>query len=283
MSPGANRSVLLAERTWQEAADLVKEDRLVIVPVGSTEAHGPHLPLDTDTHQADTVARRLAERVDGVVAPVLPYGYAEMWMSFPGTITLTHETFQTVLVEVCGSLLRHGFRRLMILNGHRPNGTSVDVAARRVVDLAPPDRAVEVTALSYWEPSAAELHALRKSELGGMGHACELETSFQLAERPHLVHMERLKGVHAPLVAWDLVGPGEPARTYLPWPRASTTRRAAKHSAIFGDPHSASAESGAVFLDTIVEGLARLVERLQSGAGGSYSERSGATEASPRA
>jgi creatinine amidohydrolase len=272
MPPETNESVLLAEHTWQEAAEFVKQDRLVIVPVGSTEAHGPHLPLDTDTHQGDTVARRLAERVDAVVAPALPYGYAEMWMSFPGTITLTHSTFQTVLVEVCGSLLRHGFRRVMILNAHRPNGTAVDVAARRVVDLAQQDRPVQVTALSYWEPSAGELHALRKSELGGMGHACELETSFQLAERPHLVHMERLDGVHAPLVAWDLVGPSEPTRTYEPWPKASTTRRAAKHAAIFGDPHSASAESGAVFLDTIVDGLVRLVERLESGGGGTYSE-----------
>ena len=61
----------------------------MIVPAGSTEAHGPHMPLDTDTHQADTVARLLAERVDALVAPALPYGYAEMWMGFPGTITLS--------------------------------------------------------------------------------------------------------------------------------------------------------------------------------------------------
>lgn len=270
------RSVLLAEGTWKEASELVQEDRLVIVPVGSTEAHGPHLPLDTDTHQAETVACRLAERIDAVVAPVLPYGYAEMWMSFPGTITLTHETFQTVVVEVCGSLLRHGFRRLMVLNAHRPNGTSVDVAARRVVDLADADRPVQVTALSYWEASAPELHAIRRSEVGGMGHACELETSFQLAERPHLVHMERLEGVHTPLVAWDLVAPVDPVRTYEPWPETSTTRHGTEHSAVFGDPRSASAESGAAFLETIVTGLVRLVERLEAGAGGSYSERADA-------
>jgi hypothetical protein len=111
-------------------------------------------------------------------------------------------------------LIRGGFRRVMILNGHRPNGTAVDVAARRVVDEHGGARPVEITALSYWEPSAAELHALRRSKVGGMGHACELETSFQLARRPHLVHMERLDGVHTPLVGWDLVAPVEPTRTY---------------------------------------------------------------------
>jgi creatinine amidohydrolase len=268
VSESSTVDVLLAHRTWQEAEALADADRLVIVPAGSTEAHGPHMPLDTDTHQADTVARLLAERVSAVVAPALPYGYAEMWMGFPGTITLSPETFQTVLAEVCGSLVRGGFRRIMILNGHRPNGTSVDVAARRVVDEHGSDRPVQITALSYWEPSAAELHALRRSVVGGMGHACELETSFQLAQRPHLVHLERLEGVHTPLVGWDLVAPVEPARTYEAWPSA-----AEDDVAVFGDPRSASPESGEAFLEAIVTGLVRLVERLEAGEGASYGER----------
>lgn len=260
--------MLLAQRTWQEAKALADEDRLVILPVGSTEAHGPHMPLDTDTHQAATVARLLAERVGAVVAPALPYGYAEMWMGFPGTVTLSIETFQTVLAEVCGSLVRGGFRRLMILNGHRPNGTAVDVAARRVVDEHGDRRPVQVTALSYWEPSASELHALRRSPVGGMGHACELETSFQLAHRPHLVHMERLEGVHTPLVGWDLVAPVEPSRTYEAWPSA-----ASGDVAVFGDPRAASAASGEAFLEAIVAGLVSLVERLEAGGATTYGER----------
>lgn len=268
MSESSTDGVLLAQRTWREAKTLAKEDRLVILPTGSTEAHGPHMPLDTDTHQADTVARLLAERVGALVAPALPYGYAEMWMGFPGTITLSPETFQTVLAEVCGSLIRGGFRRVMILNGHRPNGTSVDVAARRVIDEHGCARPVEITALSYWEPSAAELHALRRSRVGGMGHACELETSFQLARRPHLVHMERLDGVHTPLVGWDLVAPVEPSRTYQTWPTA-----AADDVAVFGDPRSASAESGEAFLEAIVVGLVRLVKDLEAGEAISYGER----------
>ena len=100
----------------------------------------------------------------------------------------------------------------MILNGHRPNGTAVDVAARRVVDEHGHRHPVQITALSYWEPSAAELHALRRSKVGGMGHACELETSFQLAHRPQLVHMERLEGVHTPLVG----GTWSPGRALAP-------------------------------------------------------------------
>lgn len=254
--------------TWEEARAAVAQNRLVIVPIGSTEAHGPHLPLDVDTHQADHVATCLAERVGAVVAPVLPFSYAQTWMGFPGTISLTAETFQQVLVEVAQSLVHHGFRRIMLLNGHRPNGTSVDVAARRVIDGLAPDVELQLSALSYWEPGAARVHSLRRSRVGGMGHACELETSFQLATRPELVHMERLDGIHAPLVGWDLVAPGEPARTYEQWPAAS-----ASHVAIFGDPSVASAESGERFLEAVVDGLEELVRRLESGVGGSYAER----------
>jgi creatinine amidohydrolase len=260
--------VRLAEMTWQEAREAIAENRLVIVPVGSTEAHGPHLPLDVDTHQAGHVAALLAERVGAVVAPTLPFSYAVTWMAFPGTISLSAPTFQQVLVEVVQSLAAHGFRRIMVLNAHRPNGTSVDVAARRVVDALAPDAELQVSAISYWEPGAARVHALRRSRVGGMGHACEFETSFQLATRPQLVHMERLAGVHAPLVGWDLVAPGEPARTYEPWPAPS-----AAHPAIFGDPAVASAESGRAFLDAVVDGLVDFVRRLEAGAGGSYAER----------
>ena len=106
--------------TWQEAGRAAQDNVRVIIPTGATEAHGQHLPLDVDTHQAAAVATRLAERTGALVAPALPYGYSTMWMGFPGTITLSSETFQQVLVEVCTSLVRHGFYRVILLNGHRP-------------------------------------------------------------------------------------------------------------------------------------------------------------------
>jgi creatinine amidohydrolase len=263
----------LAEMTWEEAAEAAGAGRLAILPVGSTEAHGPHLPLDVDTHQAGHVAALVAEEVDAVVAPTLPYGYASTWMNFPGTVSLSAETFQQVVVETVGSLVQHGFRRVMILNAHRPNGTSIDVAARRVVDALPAGSDAEITALSYWEPGAAAVHALRRSAVGGMGHACEFETSFQLATRPELVHMDRLDGVNPPLVGWDLVAPGEPSRTYGKWPAPS-----ADHPAIFGDPTVASAESGRAFLDAVVHGLVSLIGELQAGRAGSYAQREPAGE-----
>jgi creatinine amidohydrolase len=234
----------LAHLTWPEARELIADDPLVILPVGSTEAHGPHLPLDVDSHQVGHVAELVAERTNSLVAPTLPYGYATMWMAY------------------------HGFRRVMILNGHRPNATSVDVAARRVMDSQPPDSPAKVTAVSYWEPGALRVHDLRKSKVGGMGHACELETSFQLATRPELVKMQTLEDVDPPLVGWDLVAPGEPARTYARWPAPSK-----QHPAIFGDPTVASADSGRAFLEVVVDALTKYVAELEASEGGSYDRR----------
>ena len=254
--------------TWEDARDAFARDPIVIIPVGSIEAHGPHLPLDVDTHQVGEVAQRLAKRVDALITPTIPYGYATTWMNFPGSFTLASDTFQQVVFEIGSSLLVHGVRKIMILNGHRPNGTAIDCAARRIVDGAPSGTEVQVTALSYWEPGAAAIHALRHSQIGGMGHACEFETAFQLATRPELVKMDRLEGVRPPRVGWDLVGPSEPARTYQPWPAPSVS-----HPAIFGDPSVATAESGEQFLEATVDALVEFVVRLESGAAGSYAQR----------
>lgn len=261
-------TIHLAEMTWPEAKAAVEAGRIAIVPVGSTEAHGPHLPLDVDTHQAGHIAALVAQRTGAVVAPTLPYGYATTWMGFAGTVTLQASTFETVVYEIVASLLQDGFGQVIVLNGHRPNGTLIDVAARRVIDELPPEREAQVTAVSYWEPGAAKVHALRRSQIGGMGHACEFETSVQLATRPQLVHMDRLDGVHTPLVGWDLVGPGAPARTYGRWPAPSL-----EHPAVFGDPKVASPESGHAFIEAVVDALVEFVDELKEGRGGSYAER----------
>jgi creatinine amidohydrolase len=258
----------LASLTWPEAREAIESNVLVILPVGSTEAHGPHLPLDVDSHQVGHIAELVAERTGALVAPTLPYGYATTWMEFPGTMTFQADTYQQVLFELVSSLLEHGFRRVLILNGHRPNNTSVDVAARRAIDALARDSEATVTAVSYWEPGAARVHALRRSRLGGMGHACEFETSVQLATRPELVKMDRLANVSPPLIGWDLVGPSEPARTYSRWPAPS-----AEHPAIFGDPTVASAESGRAFLEVVVDSLVELVRELEAGRAGSYAQR----------
>ncbi|GAA2860331.1 creatinine amidohydrolase [Aminobacter niigataensis] len=250
--------------TQMEVGEAITAKRAVILPTGATEAHGPHMPTDTDTHQADHIAGLLAERIDALVAPPVAYGISKTFEYFPGTISLSIPTYQAMLFEVGAALVRQGFEHLIILNGNRPNGTANDAVARHLVDELDASHNFKVSAVSYWEPAAAKINALRKSVPGGMGHGCEFEASFQLATRPNVVKMERLAGAYYGPVGWDLVAPTNPTRTYSRRPRPE-----AGHAAIFGDPTLASAEAGEVFIDTVVDALAETFNALQA----SYEER----------
>jgi creatinine amidohydrolase len=254
----------LSHMTQMDVAAVIAAQKPVILPTGATEAHGPHMPTDTDTHQADHIAVLLAERIDAVVAPPLAYGVSKTFEYFPGTISLTIPTYQTIVFEIGAALIRQGFRHLILLNGNRPNGTANDQVARHLVDELDAAYDFVVSAVSYWEPAAAEIHAMRRSVEGGMGHGCELETSFQLATRPELVKMDRLPGVKYGPVGWDLVAPTNPTRTYMRRPRPEVG-----HAAIFGDPTKASAEAGQAFIAAAVEALAKTFSNLQ----GSYQDR----------
>lgn len=263
-SKGVPTERRMSYMTQMEIGKAIAAKRAVILPTGATEAHGPHMPTDTDTHQAEHVAWLLAERIDAVVAPPVAYGISKTFEFFPGTISLSIPTYQVMLFEIGAALIRQGFRHLIILNGNRPNGTANDAVARDLVDELDTKHTFKVSAVSYWEPGAEKVHALRKSAEGGMGHGCEFETSFQLATRPHLVKMDRLAGAEYGPVGWDLVAPTNPTRTYMRRPRPE-----AGHAAIFGDPTLATAEAGKVFIDTVVDALADTFRSLQ----GSYEIR----------
>jgi creatinine amidohydrolase len=254
----------MSSMTQMEITKLIAERKAVILPTGATEAHGPHMPTDTDTHQAEYIALKLAERIDAIVAPPVAYGISKTFEFFPGTISLTIPTYQTMIFEIGAALIRQGFRHLIILNGNRPNGTANDAVARHLVDELDKEIEFVVSAVSYWEPAAERINAMRKSVVGGMGHGGELETSFQLATRPQLVKLKELAGAKYGPVGWDLVAPTNPTRTYMRRPRP-----AAGHAAIFGDPTKASAEAGEAFIAAAVDVLAETFTNLQ----GSYQDR----------
>lgn len=248
----------LSHMNWKQAEAAIEREALVIVPTGATEAHGAHMPLDADTHQAGHIALKLAERLDAVVAPPVPYGISKTFEAFAGTISLTVPLYQELVYEIGAALIKQGFKNILLLNGNRPNGTSNDAVARRLIDDFDIEHEPTVTAVSYWEPAAARIHAIRKSEVGGMGHGCELETSFQLAVRPELVDLPAIEGLDTPLVGWDLVAPVVPSRTYAMRPSPESN-----HTSIFGDPHVASVESGRAFLEAIVDELETLMRAVR--------------------
>ena len=116
----------MSSMTQMEVAKIIADRKAVILPTGATEAHGPHMPTDTDTHQAEYIALELAERIDAVVAPPVAYGISKTFEFFPGTISLSIPTYQTMVFEIGAALIKQGFRHLILLNGNRPSGTAND-------------------------------------------------------------------------------------------------------------------------------------------------------------
>ena len=168
--------------TWPDINRAVADRKPVIVPIGSTEQHGPHLPLDVDvvcpTGVAEAAARLIPDTV--LVMPAIPHGYTAHVMDFPGTVNIHWEHFIKFVVDVGNSLAYHGFKKLNQLNGHGSNAPNLDLAARRV-NL---ESDGECSFVSWWDLLRVDpefMKGWRESRFpGGIAHACELETSVYM-------------------------------------------------------------------------------------------------------
>lgn len=173
--------------TWPEVNEAAKQRKVVLLPIGSTEQHGFHLPLDTDNLLARRVCIAAARLAPGelLVMPNIPYGYNEHGLDFPGTISVSYETLLRYCLDVLMSVAHAGFDRILIVNGHGSNEPLCDVAARRATLQT--DALVAFT--SWWALARAEFEEVRDSPVGGAAHACEMETSAYLYLAPQRVQL----------------------------------------------------------------------------------------------
>jgi creatinine amidohydrolase len=244
---------------WQEntspvLAAAVARDPIVVLPVGSIEQHGKHLPVGCDSSSAEAVALRAAEGLAGSAQPVLLlpplwYGYSPHHMSFAGTVSLSSEVFLRIVQDIVESVLCQGVRRVVILNGHGGNVSSLDVVASRL-GQAWRGRA-RIVALTYFHLAASRQSEFRQSAIGGMGHACEFETSLQLAICPDLVDMTVAESCYpqppSPRQSTDLFA-SSLVRSYHDFKDLSP-------SGTLGDPSLASRDKGERILGICVEEL----------------------------
>ncbi len=168
---------LLAKMTWQEAETLFQETDIAIIPVGSTEQHGPGLPLDNDAYLAEKFAHAVAEqlwpKVKTVVTPLVSYGVSPHHMSFAGTITLQHETFIELIVDIGMSLAKHGAKKLVIMNSHGGNTPALSIALRKLHDAG-----LWCVQIAWWQ-IVADL--VKETFQPPHFHADEMETSVTWA------------------------------------------------------------------------------------------------------
>ncbi len=182
------RRVALARMTSPEAAEALAGAEVALIPVGATEQHGPNMTLETDTAVAYQLALRTAATLHprAVVTPPLPYGVSYHHMSFPGTMTLSPETFQAVVLEVVESLRQHGVERFFIIDGHAGNQGALDVLTTKLRF----QRRIRAAYLFYFTIVDDLMREGAQTER--WGHAWEVESSMGLGLQPVIVHGEVL-------------------------------------------------------------------------------------------
>ncbi len=247
------RPWMLGDLTWPAAGRRLKEVDVALLPVGSIEQHGPHLPLDVDAFdaawQAEEVARRCSDPKP-LVLPLIPYGVAYNHDDFSGTISVGPEALSRMVHEVGLSAARAGIKKLIIVNGHGGNRPALRFAAQQI------NRDAHIfTCVETGETSDADV--ARITETAGDVHAGEIETSTTLANRPHLVPMELARRSVPDFASRYLDFSSEHAVEWF-----ARTSRISK-SGVLGDPTLASAEKGREIWDVIVNHMVDFVEHLK--------------------
>lgn len=244
------------EMTSAELNAAAAADAIVLLPVASTEQHGPHMATGVDTVLCGEACRRTAALVTAggkpcVMAPVVWMGLAEHHVAFGGTFTLSIATWYAVLKDVCRSILSAGFQKILIVNGHGGNMAALSALTVELTrELAAP-----IATTSYWTiPHATGAFAKILETQEGVQHACEAETSMMLAVAPHLVRQETLS---------EAFGPSKPMGAALTQPLQTwVSFKAMTPTGVLGDARKATAAKGERLLDTAAQALA---ERLLKG------------------
>lgn len=249
-----------AGRTYSEVAEIAEADGSVLVlPIGSIEQHGHHMPVATDTILVDAVAELGAERVEDdvpiLVGPPFWSGFSPHHMSFGGTITLEFETMLEAIEEVADAALENGFDAVLLLNGHGGNKSLIGAATSTIGKEHPE---AQVLGLTYFDLADAFMDELQDSETGGMAHGGEFETALMMHLRPELVREDSME---APLMdePYDrsLKGllEGGPLGVYREFEEYSDT-------GAIGDPEKASAEKGAQIYEQLGDELEDVLREI---------------------
>lgn len=255
-----------AEMIWYEIKEAARCDRVAVLPVATYEDHGPHLPVDVDVRLCTEICERAVARIpeEAVLAPAVTHGYSPHHMDFHGTLTIDWDVFIRYVKNVCSSLAHHGFRRILVVNGHGSNTSPLDLAAR--LTILEHEGRILCASVNHWGLGKVKEvgREIRESDFGGTSHACEFETSLYLALKPELVQMEKAVDERSPMSSsfrFDLLSggiAGSASANLMPYWSALTA------SGVMGDATLATREKGEKFLEAAVQGLVDLTLELKS-------------------
>lgn len=256
------RSNWLQELTWEDVADYLKTDDIVICPVGSTEEHGPAGPLGVDSYAAIALAEDTAKESGVLITPPLWFGDSSHHLDFPGTISLSPSTLEAVIKDIVRSLARNGFRKFIVINGHKgANLPALKTACKTLHQDELPEVMLALVDPMFLAKGIAHIKDAVEH------HAGELEISHVWHKHPHLIKPEKLtkehidlKPIFSPFVHEDLLGGGGDSIEIF-W--NSREQKAFTPSGSYSDSTKASPEKGKTYHDYMVKNLVKFIDWLR--------------------
>lgn len=239
--------------TWAEMNQALEMQKVVILPTGSTEQHGRHLPLDVDVFLCESVCLEVGRRIPDkvLVLPPIAYGLNLHHIDFPGTIHIEPEVFIAFCLNITKSVAYHGFKKILLVNGHGSNAPLIDLIARKTVL----ETNSLCAALGYFSLAKEAFDEVKDTPV--MAHADEFETSLYLHLAPDRVQM-------------DQAGQGDDVMgKYLSSDSTSAVRfndywGRWTNLGVHGDARTATAEKGKVIFEAAVSGLIELIEEWRT-------------------
>lgn len=254
-------SVWLQDHSWPEIESYLDTVPTILVPIGSTEQHGPHLPLGTDAYEAISVAEGVAEELGVLVAPPLWYGDARHHLAYPGTMALRPKTVIAMLRDLYDSLAHHEFEHVLTINGHRRANVPTISTAMKYAKEAHPD--VEFAMADLVQVAVSAHKELGDGHPEDGTHGGEFETSFMLAEYPDLVNEDAFEPQTgrpaSERITRSSIDKHDTVQVASSW-QTSTAHRDQGHLGHRGDPTLASIEKGTKLRDAMI---AHIVEFLE--------------------
>ncbi len=251
-----DKQFLLAKMTWPEVEEILKETDIVLVPIGSTEQHGPALPVDNDAYIATELTHRLAERIWSkqkvIVAPTITFGYSPHHMDFKGTITLSESTLANVIMDVCKSLAHHGFKKIILINGHGGNETALSIALHALGGTI----TAKVFIVDWWSMGADKIKEVATPPVY---HACDMETSLAWYLNQRVLDKKRVdepgRSIVPSFIEPDMLAPPPHAST-------SYVMKDVTDSGVVGYSTKATKDKGKQVADLVLERLEEFIIKI---------------------
>ena len=236
--------------------------KVVVLPIGSLEQHGHHLPMLTDSLIGGEIVRRAQGELgdEAIFLPMLWTGASDHHLGLPGAVSVNLETYTRLLMDLVDSLIQHGFRRIVLLNSHGGNGSpannAINLLQKKHSDL--PD--LWLVLVSWFQIAAGQIAGIEGLQQKHVSHACELETSMILRLRPELVKMSAAHGANIPFKSafWSADSSG-PSRVSVARTFEQTSRTGA-----LGHPELATAEKGEALFEAASHEIAAFIREFST-------------------